>query len=64
MEAFSKRSMNDFKDTFDIVIGTGNKDIDLLNNRYIEFKVNEMSEHGNIRASEIKLRKCDPKKDL
>jgi len=64
MEAFGKKTMVDFKDSFNIIIGTDNADLDLLHNKYIEIKVNEISEHGNIRAANIKLRKCDKKKDL
>ena len=59
-----ERTMMDFKDSFQIIIGTNNPDTNLLNNRYIEVKVNEETEFGNIRASNIKLRSCDRKKDL
>ena len=64
MEAFREHTMMDFKDSFKVIIGTNNPDTDLLDNRYISVKVNEMSEHGSIRASDIKLRKCDRKQDL
>ena len=64
MDAFAKKDMSQFEESFNIVIGTGNKDIDLFNNRYIEVMVNEITTHGKIRAGNIKLRKCDREKDL
>jgi len=57
--------MSDFRDSLNIIIGTTNKDIDLSNNRYVEVKVNELTEAWTpIRAHDVKLRKCDKKKDL
>jgi len=64
MDALGKKTMIDFQDSFNIIIGTDNEQLDLFNNKYIEIKVNEISEHGNIRAADVKLRKCDKEKDL
>ena len=43
MEAFGAKNMSAYHDSFNLAIGTANTDIDLFNNEYIEFKVNEMT---------------------
>ena len=59
-----KPNMSYYNDTFNFVFGMVNKDVDLFNNRYIEFRVNEVTPYGVSRKDNIKLKKCDKEKDL
>ena len=51
--------MHDFKDTFNMFVGTVNTDIDLWDNPYIQPNVYELDHHWKPKLSNtIKLRKC------
>jgi len=43
MEEFNGHRMSRFKDSFSLMFGIVNNEIDLFNNRYINLRVNEMS---------------------
>ena len=56
--------MSYFHDSFNIIFGISNTEIDLFDNRYIEYKVNELTENGSLRSANVKLKRCDKQKDL
>ena len=57
-------NMMDFSDTFNFIIGSDNKDLDLLNNEYMNVVVYEVDQDWNLEPSErIGLRPCE-KQDL
>ena len=56
--------MSEFDDSFALAIGIKNSEIDILNNRYIEFKVYETTHGGNTHSANVKFKKCDVEKDL
>ena len=57
--------MKQLGDSFNIFIGTGNKQIDLFNNRYIEINVVDLDHTWQpTKSKDIRMRQCDPDKDL
>jgi len=53
------QSMEHYKDSFNMLVGTYNKEINLFDNPYIEFKVYELTEDWEPKESKnIKLKTC------
>jgi hypothetical protein len=56
--------MMHFNQSFNMIIGTTNEDLDWFNNPYISVKVYELDESFTVKESEdVRLKKCS-KKDL
>ena len=57
--------MADFSSSFNLFLGTSNKDIDWFDNEYLQVKVYELDEMFEPKESEhIKMRLCDKENDL
>ena len=56
---FASTPMSDFDDSFNIIIGTKNEELDWFDNPYISPQVYQSNHLGEIRLSnDIRLKKC------
>jgi len=58
-ESFRNKTMDEFDDTFNLFIGTTNKDLNWFHNPYIEVNVYEFDEKFEMKLSkDVKLKQC------
>jgi hypothetical protein len=57
--AIGEMKMEDYKDTFNMFVGTTNKTIDLFDNDYVSFKIYELTEeYVPYISPSLKFKKC------
>ena len=65
MTTLQPKSMDDFFDSFNIIFGTVDRDLNLFNNGYFDVNVYELDNAWMPKISDdIKLRKCDKDTDM
>ena len=65
LKSFGKKSMFEFDNSFNMFVGTGDKNLDWFDNPYVEVNVYDLTQAYVPKLSEnVTMRKCDKEKDI